>query len=218
MPGQHRVLILAEAANPEWVSVPLVGWSHARALMDACDAHLVTQVRNRDAILRAGLVEGKDFTAINSEAAARKAQKLSHILRGGKKSGVSWTTVTALQSLAYPYFEKLVWRQFGDRIKRHEFDVVHRITPLSPTSPSPIARKCARAGVPFVLGPLNGGVPWPKEFSSARRKEKEWLSYVRGAYKLMPGYRSTRRKSAAILLASRDTWSQMPAKYRDKCF
>jgi glycosyltransferase involved in cell wall biosynthesis len=218
MPGKQRVLILAEAANPEWVSVPLVGWSHARALMDACDAHLVTQVRNRDAILRAGLVEGKDFTAINSEAAARKAQKLSHILRGGKKSGVSWTTVTALQSLAYPYFEKLVWRQFGDRIKRHEFDVVHRITPLSPTSPSPIASKCARAGVPFVLGPLNGGVPWPKEFSSARRKEKEWLSYVRGAYKLMPGYRSTRRKSAAILLASRDTWSQMPAKYRDKCF
>jgi len=52
---------------------------------------------------------------------------------------------------------------------------------------------------------------------SARRREKEWLSYVRGLYKLLPGYRSTRKNAAAILIASRDTWAQMPAKYHAKC-
>src|SRR3954471_23774983 len=98
-----RVLILAEAANPDWVSVPLVGWSHARALMDVCDAHLVTQIRNRDAILKTGLVEGRDFTAIDSEAVAAKAQALIKV-RGGAKSRVNWTTYTALLSLSYPYF------------------------------------------------------------------------------------------------------------------
>jgi glycosyltransferase involved in cell wall biosynthesis len=211
-----RVLLIAEAANPEWSSVPLVGWSHAEALAKVVDAHLVTQVRNRRAILGAGLEEGRDFTAIDSEAVARTAWRVGELMRGSKGKGKSWTIVQALSSLSYYYFEHLVWKQFGGRIKAGEFDVVHRLTPLSPASQSKLAGLCRRAGTPFVLGPLNGGLPWPKGWGQVRAAEREWLSRMRDAHRLLPAYRSTRRNSAAILVGSRAAWEDLPAKYRDK--
>jgi glycosyltransferase involved in cell wall biosynthesis len=215
MARRYRVLQIAEAANPEWASVPLIGWNLSRALAKLTDAHLVTQVRNREAVVRAGLLEGTEFTAIDNEYIASPLYKLSSLLRGG--TGKGWTTMMAFSSLAYYSFEREVWRKFGDRISSGEFDLIHRITPLSPTSPSIIARRLSQLKIPFIVGPLNGGVPWPTNFVDRQYAEREWLSHIRGFYKLMPGYNATRMYSSAIIAGSKHTLGEMPAWMQRKC-
>ena len=211
----YRILLIAEAANPEWASVPLVGWSLYQALAKVAHVHLVTQVRNRDALVRTGLVEGKDFTSVDNEWLASPLYKLATVLRGGAQKG--WTLNTAFQSIVYYSFEQTLWRKFRKRLVAHEFDLVHRVTPLSPTSQSIIAKRLAKINVPFILGPLNGGVPWPRHFGSVRQAEREWLSIIRQIYKLMPGYRPTRQNSAAIIVGSQYTKNDMPRWAHAKC-
>ena len=203
-----RVLLVAEAANPEWTSVPLVGWSHCAALKAITDAHVVTQVRNREAFERAGWREGEDFTAIDSELVASTLYRLETLVR--KTTGIGWTFSTALASASYPEFERKLWKRFGPAIRAGEYDLVHRVTPLSPTIPSiMLAPRLAAAGVPFLWGPINGGVAWPQGFRDVQRAEGEWLAYVRGAHRFLPGYRRTRRHAAAILVGSMATWDQL---------
>ncbi len=210
-----RVLLVAESANPEWVSVPLEGWSHCRAIADLVDAHVVTQVRNKEAIERAGWREGQEFTAIDTEFMASPVHLTNTWLR--RVSGLGWTLTTALGSLSNYAFEVLLWRQFGAAIRAREYDVVHRVTPLSPTTPSwTLAPKCWQAGIPFVWGPVNGGVPWPKGFGEVQRAEGEWLSYVRDAHRLLPGYRKTRTHASALIAGSLSAWEQFEG-YHDRC-
>lgn len=209
-----NVLVIAEAANPDWTSVPLIGWSMSRALSNRCNVHLVTQVRNRKAIESKGWTHGKEFTAIDNERVAAPLAKLSKLIRGG--GSLAWTIETAIGSLVYPYFERLIWKRFRDDLAGGRFDVVHRVTPVSPTAPSFLAKKLNKIAVPYVVGPLNGGVSWPKQFRDLQRKEKEWLTYFRAAYRFLPGYENMRRYSSAIIAGSAATLKQLPAKYKEK--
>ena len=210
-PRRPRVLVLADSANPEWSSASLVGWSLTRALRERAEVHLVTHARNREGLEHAGWVEGRDFTALDPSAVEGPVTRVGEGIRRVTRLGWTWTT--AFSTLAYYWFEALAWRRFGEEIRARRWDVVHRITPVSPAVPSTLAARCRRAGVPFVLGPVNGGVPWPREFREAMRREGEWLSYVRGARKLLPGYRSTRSAAAALLAGSSYVWEDL-APYR----
>lgn len=203
-----RVLLLAEAANPEWVSVPLIGWSLARAIAGVTDAHLVTQIRNRDACLRAGLVEGRDFTAIDTEAIAGPVWRVANRLGLGRSGG--WSMLTALGALSYPLFERKAWQKFGPEIRAGRFDIVHRITPVSLALDSPIARHCAKAGVPFVLGPVNGALPWPPGFDDHRKRERDRWGALRGVLRGLRRQPAMLRHAALILCGAKSARADLP--------
>jgi glycosyltransferase involved in cell wall biosynthesis len=215
MARKVRPLLIAEGANPSLTSASLVGWSCAIAIAKITDAHIVTEWRNRDDFLKAGLIEGKDFTAIDARRSQGLAWRAAKVLSG--RGNFSWSMYAAFSNLAYPFFEWAVWREFGSRLRAGEFDVVHRILPLSPTTPSWIASKLRRIGVPFVIGPLNGGVPWPKGFDDVRRNERDWADHLRKFYKLLPGHGATRKHSTAIIAAARTTLRGLSKRDQAKC-
>ena len=202
-----RVLVLAEACNPQWSSVPLVGYNQVKALAmrQELEVTLVTHVRNREALQGdpvVGRLHALEF--VDSDTIARPMFLLGKLLRGGKSLG--WTTNMALAWPGYVHFERLVRKRFGKAIREGAFDVIHRITPVSPTLPSPIA---GWSPIPFVVGPLNGGLAWPAEYPELKKGEREWLIPLRRAYRWLPWHRRMRRCAAAILSGSRSTAGEM---------
>jgi glycosyltransferase involved in cell wall biosynthesis len=208
-----RVLVLSDNCNPDWESVPLQGWLHYAALRAHVDTHLVTRNWNREALTAQGLVEGQDFTCIDTDTLFEAARSLVKMINGPERG---MGMLTGLTIPSYVMFEYLAWRQLGPAVKAGAFDVVHRIMPMSPVVPSLFAARCRRAGVPFVLGPLNGGLPWPKQFPELRRDEGEWFARLRAAHRLLPGYRSTRNNAAAIVAGGENAWTDVPKRWHDK--
>jgi glycosyltransferase involved in cell wall biosynthesis len=213
-PSRLRALVLAELCNPEWVSGPLVGWHHALALSREVDVHLVTHGKNREGIERSGWPKDRVTFIEMSRLEQLKMWMTREVLR------VDHTTqaFTAVGIPFYWRFEQLAWKQFGRALEAREFDVVHRLTPVSPVVSSPIARRCARIGVPFVLGPINGGLPWPRGYENALHKEREFVSRLRTLYRFAPYLPSTWKNSAALLVASRTTWDEIPHSHHGRCF
>jgi glycosyltransferase involved in cell wall biosynthesis len=210
-----RVLLIAEACNPAWTSVPLVGYNLARALAARPDLRvtLVTHVRNRDGLATSDIGRLTEVVFIDNEFIARPVYKFARLIRGGDQLG--WTIDTALAWPSYVVFEHLVWHRFARQLQRGDFDLIHRVTPLSPTAVSPLV---AKTDVPMLAGPLNGGLRWPREFPELVRREREWLVPLRNLYKLLPYHRSTYRHLAAVITASRSTAAEIPRHFRSLRF
>lgn len=201
---RHRVLILADACNPEWPSLPVVGYKAAKALADVADVTVATSVRNRPNIEKAGMGKAK-LAYIDNEYVAKNIFKFTRFIRGNEGG---WTTAMALSLPSYLAFEYEVLKRFKSELKNGQFDIVHRLTPMSPTLPSVIASHARN--VPFVLGPLNGGLRWPKEFHNELRKEKEWMAAFRGLHKILPYHHKTFKYAAAVLAGFPHTIERIP--------
>ena len=207
-----RILILAPDSSPERVSIPYVTYSHAAALAQLHDVSLVVRSPVEDAVRRAR----DPFRSIEVVRLPWLERVYDWSFRWIFKSNFASQAVTAF---GYPFalaFEWRAWRQLRQRILTGEFDVVLRLVPLTAVLPSPFAFFLRKGPTPFVIGPINGGLPFVKGFSQASN-QKEWISNLRGLYRLLPFGRSTYRHAAAIVVASSHTYSEF-AGYRDKLF
>jgi glycosyltransferase involved in cell wall biosynthesis len=207
-----RILLLAPGCSPEEVSMPYVTYSHAAALAQLHDVALVLGSPSEDPVRRAKA----PFRAIEVVRTPWLDRIFAWSLRRIFKYNYDTQVLTAF---CYPFslaFEWRAWRQLRRRIFAGEFDVVLRIMPMTPVMPSPFAFFLRKRPIPFVIGPLNGGLPWPPGFTQLEN-QKEWVANLRNLYRYLPFAHSTYRHAAAIIAASSQTYAEF-AEYSDKLF
>jgi glycosyltransferase involved in cell wall biosynthesis len=207
-----RILVLGPDSNPEHVSIAMVTYYHAAALAQLHDVTLVVRAPVEDAVRRANA----PFRAIEVVRTPLFDRIWDWVFRRILKSNSDSQVRTALRYPFHIAFELFAWRQLRRRISAGEFDVVLRLVPMTPSLPSPFAFFLRKGPIPFVIGPLNGGLPWPPGFSQLEN-QRQWISGFRNLYRFLPFARSTYRHAAAIIAASSQTYSEFEG-YRDKLF
>jgi glycosyltransferase involved in cell wall biosynthesis len=207
-----RILVLAPDGNPEAISIPFVAYRHAAALAEIHDVSLVVGTSVEEKVRRAK-APFRTIEVVRMPTLERLyAWGVRRIFKNNYDSQL-------LTGFGYPFslaFEWAAWRQLRKRIYAGEFDVVLRVLPMSPVLPSPFAFFLRKGPIPFVMGPLNGGLRSAPGFRQPDM-QNEWVWRARRLYRYVPFARSSYRNAAAIIIASYHMRAGLTA-YQDKLF
>ena len=122
MSQRPRVLLVADECNPEWPSLPIVGYKYALEIGKLADVTVATHVRNRENIEKDG--PSVPVVYIDNEWIASPMYRLARLIRGGEEVG--WSTSMIFNYLPYLAFEQGVWRHFRDDLRAGQFDGADR--------------------------------------------------------------------------------------------
>ena len=206
-----RLLVLGPDCTPETVSIPFVSYRHASALAALHDVTLVVRAGVEAAVRR----DKAPFRSVEVVRTPTLDRLYAWAFRTIFRSNFDSQAVTAFSLPFSLAFEWYAWRQLRRRILASEFDVVLRVLPMTPVVPSPFAYFLRKGPVPFVIGPLNGGLRDAPGFSLPDKPE--WAFRLRSLNRFMPFARSTHRHAAAIIAATSHMRNQFAAQ-SDKLF
>jgi glycosyltransferase involved in cell wall biosynthesis len=199
-----KILFIIEQCNPEWASVPLVGFNFYNSIRDLVDTHLVTHERNRSALQKVSQDYKIDYIKESSSI------KYYYMLIKKMTSFIKGTNWPLLHTLFYPVyagFNREVYKRYASKVLAFEYDIVHAMTPMIPRYPVKIIEACKTT--PFILGPVNGGIPFPAGFHDTAKKEYANFNFLRGFSKYIPGYARTYKNADMVLSGSTYTLNML---------
>lgn len=204
-----KVLLIIEQCNPEMPSVPLVAYQFFNEISKLLDVTLVTHERNKQALEK--VRRDEEILYIPESTLITNYYRLVAGITIGKR-GVNWPLLNALGYLIYAEFNHKVYQCFNTKVWSGDYDIVHALTPMMPRYPVEIIKACK--DTPFILGPVNGGVPFPKGFGQVARKEFAYFNFLRRLGQLIPGYVKTYKKADKILAGSTYTLNNLQKLFK----
>lgn len=205
-----RLILSAYQCGPGMGSVSAIGWQWYSRLAAQIPVTLVTHVRNRQALLRAGApVPQSEVLWIDTEWFAGPLYRLA-----AKAFSNSEHALFLISSLDFFVYDRLARKTLERHIQTGEgWDLIHAVTPVSPVA----ATTLGRLGLPVILGPLNGGLRSPKTFPELMRQDSAWLYPIRNVGKLADAWLGSSRSATLILTATRATLDSVPKRFQARC-
>ena len=168
------------------------------------DATLVTHIRNKAALEKHPESE-KIFYMEEGNFNKHYFKIVTKITANGR---VNRPLYNALSYPIYAEFNQQVYQKFKAQILKGDYDVVHAITPMIPRYPFKVVSVCQQT--PFILGPVNGGLPFPPGFQETARQEFAQFNFLRAVGRaFILGYVETYQKANKILAGSKYTLNML---------
>lgn len=205
-----RILLSAYQCGPGLGSVSQIGWEWYSRLARQTPVTLLTHVRNREALTKAGApLPGTEVHYIDTEWFAGPLYRFaSHLFPSSQHSVF---LISSLDFFVFDYFALKLLR--NGLAGRHRFDLVHAVTPVSPVA----ATRLHRLRLPLVVGPWNGGLSSPATFPEIMSQDSAWIYRIRDFGKLLDRVLGTTRRASLILSATRSTDESIPQYGRSAC-
>jgi glycosyltransferase involved in cell wall biosynthesis len=192
-----KALMIVEQCNPSFASVPLVAYNLFKEIDRLVDVTLVTHERNKEGFEKN--TSHQNVIYISESNFSKNYHKATSQLAA--KGRINWPLYHTLNYPIYEEFNNQVYQQFKGNILRGDYDIVHALTPMMPRYPFKIVKACKNT--PFLLGPVNGGLPFPSGFQETAKQESASLNFLRAIGRaLIPGYVETYKKADKILVGS----------------
>lgn len=202
----QRVLLSAYQCGPAMGSVSQIGWEWYSRLSARARVTLVTHIRNRPALERAGApLHDSEIVFIDTEWFAGPLFRTARLLFPRSEHAVF-----LLASLDFYVYDAKALRTL--RKMPGPWDVCHAVTPVSPLA----ATRLYRLGPPLITGPWNGGLSSPSAFAEVMRNDSGWVYRIRNLGKLADRWIGCTRNARLILSANRATDEAVPLAARSK--
>jgi len=192
-----RVLISAYSCDGADVGSAYRAFHWVKALSNYCDVTLMTRRRN-----------GKPCGTENLPNVNTMHFDESRIYR----------TFVGFDRAVQPGYFSFMARSYlfaKGQSARERYDIVHQITPGALRYPSLMGR----LGIPFVLGPVGGGHPYPEALAEAFGGQGVgWVRTIdRARLRLDPFLRGTLKRAKRLVLFSQEDIKKLPERLHAKC-
>jgi glycosyltransferase involved in cell wall biosynthesis len=199
-----RIVVFAYACEPGKGSEPGAGWALAQMIASFGDAHVITRSNNAPAIetaqARLSMQDRMSFSFVEGPAWGRRLKRGQRGIR-----------------LYHSLWQQAALKEARKLHEREPFDVAWHITLANAW----LGSAGGRLGVPFVFGPVGGGVTAPWRIVRALGWRAVVFEVARLTARALwgtfnPLARDALKKATLVIVQNKETLEWLPQRYQSK--